>query len=177
MRFHVSSTVRFGGFAQQGLEFGKDLLDRIEVWAVGRQEEELGAGGANGAAYRLAFVAAEIVDDDDIAGFECWNKNLFDVSQEAFAVDRPIDHAGSINAVVPQRCQEGQRSPTPLRNLGQEFAAARRPAAKSRHVGLRPGLVDEDQARRIKPILILLPLRSPPGHVGPILLGGEQSFF
>jgi hypothetical protein len=47
----------------------------------------------------------------------------------------------------------------------------------SRHVGLSPGLVDEDQAGRIKPSLILLPLRAPPRHVGPILLAGVQAFF
>ena len=44
MRRHVASIVR-GGFAQQGLELGEDLLDGIEVGRVGRQEEELGAGG------------------------------------------------------------------------------------------------------------------------------------
>jgi hypothetical protein len=29
-----------GGFAQRRLEFGEGLLDRIEVWAVGRQIDE-----------------------------------------------------------------------------------------------------------------------------------------
>ena len=36
----------FAGFAQQGLELGEDHLDRVQVWAVGRQEEQLGADGA-----------------------------------------------------------------------------------------------------------------------------------
>jgi hypothetical protein len=35
------------GLAQQGLELGKDLLDRIEIGRVARQEEQLGAGGAD----------------------------------------------------------------------------------------------------------------------------------
>ena len=78
---------------------------------------------------------------------------------------------------MAQGCQEGQRSPVPLRNLGQKLAAARRPAAQARHIGLDPSLVDEDQTRRIKPGLILLPLRAAVCHVGPVLLGGEQSFF
>ena len=33
------------GFAQEGLEFGEDLLDGIEIGQVARQEEQLGAGG------------------------------------------------------------------------------------------------------------------------------------
>jgi hypothetical protein len=37
-----------GGFAEQRLELGEDLFDGIEVGAVLRQEEEAGAGGANG---------------------------------------------------------------------------------------------------------------------------------
>ena len=37
-RFDCSSI----GLAQQGLHFGEGLLDRIEVWRVGGQEEELG---------------------------------------------------------------------------------------------------------------------------------------
>jgi hypothetical protein len=47
---------------------------------------------------------------------------------------------------------------------------------KMRHVGLRPGLVDEDQALGINPPLILPPLRPPARHVGAILLGGVQAF-
>jgi hypothetical protein len=73
--------------------------------------------------------------------------------------------------------QEGQRSPMSLRHLGQELVPTRRPAAQARHVGLGPGLIDEDQARRVKPVLIRLPPSTPSRHVGTILLGGEQSFF
>src|SRR5215213_2765611 len=56
------------GFTQQGLELGKDLLDRVKVGRIRRQEEQLGAGGADQPADRLALVAAEIVHDDDDAG-------------------------------------------------------------------------------------------------------------
>jgi hypothetical protein len=33
-----------GCVSEQGFELGEDLLDRIEVWAVRRQEEQFGAG-------------------------------------------------------------------------------------------------------------------------------------
>jgi len=65
----------------------------------------------------------------------------------------------------------------PVRDFGQQPVAARRPAAQARHVGFGPGLVDEDQPRRIKPTLIGLPACAPSGDVGTILFGGEQRFF
>ena len=34
-----------GSLAQEVFEFGEDLLDRIEVGGVGRQEQEAGASG------------------------------------------------------------------------------------------------------------------------------------
>jgi hypothetical protein len=48
---------------------------------------------------------------------------------------------------------------------------------KARHGGLGPGLVDEGQARRVNPALVLLPLRPPARYVRPILFGGVQAFF
>ena len=57
-----------GGFAQQVLELGEDLLDGVQVGRVFRQEEQLGAGCADGLANGFALVAAEIVHDDDVAG-------------------------------------------------------------------------------------------------------------
>ena len=54
--------------AQPMLDLGEDLLDRIEVWLIGRQEREFGSGGEDGIADRPRAMAAEIVEDDDIAG-------------------------------------------------------------------------------------------------------------
>ena len=38
-------------------------------------------------------------------------RNLFDVEEEGFAVDRPIGHPRRINPVVAQRGDEGQGLP------------------------------------------------------------------
>jgi hypothetical protein len=56
-------------------------------------------------------------------------------------------------------------------------AAAGTAAVDARHVGLGPGLVDEDQARRVKPALILLPAGAPACDVRSVLLGRVQAFF
>jgi hypothetical protein len=50
------------------LELGEELFDRIEVGRVFRQKQQPCAGGADRLAHRLALVAAEVVEDDDVAG-------------------------------------------------------------------------------------------------------------
>jgi hypothetical protein len=49
------------------LELREDLIDGIEVGAVGRKEDEVGANGADEAPCLLSFVAAEVVENDDIS--------------------------------------------------------------------------------------------------------------
>jgi hypothetical protein len=102
MRFQVASTVRSEAFRSS---FCEDLFDRIEVGAVGRKKEELCAGGSDGTPDCLCFVAAEIVDDDNVAGFERRHEDLFDVSREALAVYRSIDDTGSRDLIAAQSCQ------------------------------------------------------------------------
>jgi hypothetical protein len=64
-----------------------------------------------------------------------------------------------------------------VRDLVHQPLASGAAAVGSGHVGLGPGLVDEDQAARIKPGLMAPPPRPLAGHVRPILLGGVQAFF
>jgi len=49
------------GFAQQGLEFGEHHLDRIEIGAVRRQEEQMGAGIADGVAVGARHCSTQAV--------------------------------------------------------------------------------------------------------------------
>jgi len=95
------------GLSQQCFELGEDLLDWVEVGRVWGQEEELGAGRADGTADRLSLVAAEIIHDDDIAGLERRDEQLFNIGKEALTIDRPIDDAGSVEPIAPQGRQEG----------------------------------------------------------------------
>ena len=64
-----------------------------------------------------------------------------------------------------------------MRDFRDQSLAARRAPVGACHVGLGPGLVDEDEARGIKPALILLPLCPPPRDVRAILLAGVQAVF
>jgi hypothetical protein len=166
-----------GGFAEQGLELGEDLLDRIEIGTVGRQEEELGAGSPDGSSDGFTLVTAEIVEDDDVAWPEGGHEDLLDIGEEALAIDGTIDDAGRGEPVVAQGSEEGERAPAAVRRFGDQPLAARRATMATGHVGLGPGLVDEDQAGRINPALVLPPLSPSPRDVGPILLAGVQAFF
>src|SRR6202789_4502048 len=53
--------------AQQGLQFGEELFDRIEVGAVWRQITQVGTGGLDGFADALDLVAGQIVHHDNVA--------------------------------------------------------------------------------------------------------------
>ena len=48
-------------------ELGEGHLDRSEVWAIGRQEEEPCALAADSLFSLVALVAGEIAQDDDVA--------------------------------------------------------------------------------------------------------------
>jgi hypothetical protein len=64
-----------------------------------------------------------------------------------------------------------------MRHEGFEAYTLLPPAMDRRHVGLGPGFVDEDKARGINPLLILLPPVAPPGDVPAVLLSAMNGFF
>ena len=94
------------GFAKQGLELGKDHLDRVQIRAAGRQEQQMCPGLSDELAGRLALVAAEVVGNHDVAGSESWHKALADPGGEAVTVDWPVQNEGGDDAVVTQPGEE-----------------------------------------------------------------------
>ena len=75
---------------------------------------------------------------------------LFDISSEAFAVDRTVEDARGDEAVAAQRAEKGQRPPVTVRRKARHPFALRPPSSQRDHAGLDPGLVDEDQAPGIE---------------------------
>jgi hypothetical protein len=123
------------------------------------------------------FVAAEIVHDHDIAGLKRWDQHPLDIDPEALAIDRTVDQPRRFDPIAAQGGQEGHGLPMAVRHLGFEPQAPSRPAPQRRHVGLGPGLIEEDQAAGVDPALILNPLRSPSRDVRTILFASHQCFF
>jgi hypothetical protein len=67
-----------------------------------------------------AVVAAEIIQDDDVAWPKRWDENFFDVETEGLAVDRTVENPRSLDAIMAESGAEGQGLPMAVRNLGMK---------------------------------------------------------
>lgn len=164
------------GFPQQRLELRDGLLDRVEVWTVGGQEQQQRTGGADRLGDLATLVAAEVVHDDDITGTQCWHQEIGDIGQETTGVDPSVEHARRGDCVATQRSDEGQSLPVAVRHFIDETLTDRASPVRARHVRLDPGFINKDQALWINLVLALLPQLAPAGDVRPIPLAGVQSF-
>ncbi len=158
-------------------ELGEDLFDRIEIGAVGRQEQQPRASGPDRGPDSGLFVAGQIVQDDDVTWPQRRTELLLDPLGKACAIDWLIKHERRVDPVAAQGGDEGHRLPMAIRHLGVEPLAFGCPATQRGHVGLGPGLVDKNKASGVRSVLELLPLLAPPGHLGPQLFGGKHAFF
>jgi hypothetical protein len=165
------------GLSEQGLELGEDLLDGVEVGRIFRQEHEAGSDIPDRLSHRLSFVRAEIVEDHDVARLQRRREELIDIGAEALAVDRSIEQARRVDAVVAQGSEESRGLPLALRDLVDKALSLRRPAAKPCHIGLRPGLIDEDEAPGVDEPLIGAPARSMTAYVPAVALARDERLF
>ncbi len=51
---------------------------------------------------------SEIVENDDVVGLEHGDEFLLDIGSEAFAIDRTVEQAGRLDALVSRRRDEGR---------------------------------------------------------------------
>jgi len=121
--------VSFPGFAQEVLEFGKDLLDRVQAGRVGGQEQPMCASGFNGVSHRLALVASQIIEHDHIAGAKRRHQELFDVAAEYLTIDRPVDHAWASIRSWRRAMRIVVVPPVSMGKFGLQSLAAPAPAA------------------------------------------------
>jgi len=163
--------------SQQGFELGEDLLDGVEVGGVFRQEHQAGSDIPDRSSHGFSLVRAEIVEDDNVTRLEGWDKKLLDIGAKALAVDWTVEQARRRDVVVAQGGEKGRGFPLALRDLVDEALSLRRPTAKPGHVGLRPGLIDEDQTPGIDEPLVGAPARAMAAYVRAILLAREEGLF
>jgi hypothetical protein len=163
--------------AEDRLEFGEELLDRIEVRTVRREVEKHRSARLDGLADAGNLVNADVVHDDDVAALESWSKDLFDVGQEALAIHRPIQQQGRRDAIVAQRRYEGRCFPMAMRYLADEPFTARSATVATGHVCGCTGFIDEHELSRIESHLHLAPCLTRRCDVRPILFGRVQAFF
>jgi hypothetical protein len=101
-------------------EFGKELLDSDQVWAVGWQEDELCASAPDKVSDDLGLVAAQVVHDHNIALPQCWQQNVTHIDQEAFAIDGSVEQPSRCDATGSQCGKEGQSFPVPVRGKAKQ---------------------------------------------------------
>jgi len=128
-----------------GLEFGECHLDRIEIGAVGRQEEEPGTPLLEDRLGFCTLVAGQVVEDHHVARLQGRCQLGLDVGVEDLAVHGLIDHPRRDEAIAAQAGDEGLRRPVSERRPGLQASPAARAAAQTRHLGRRAGFVEEDQ--------------------------------
>ena len=122
-------------------------------------------------------MAGQVVHDDDVAGLEFGNEELFDIGFERDRVDGPVEDEWRNEAFKTQAGDEGCRFPMAMWDgSSQSFAFGRAPKA-ARHIGGGPGLVDEDQLFRIEIELAFEPGLATFQNVGALLLGRVCGLF
>jgi len=163
--------------AQERFQLGEGVFDGVEVWAVGREIEELRAGGFYYLSHIRAFVTWQVIHNDDVALAQFGQENFFDIGLEGEAVDRPINYERRDEPAQRQRSDERRRFPVAMRNADPQPFTTPTSAVAARHVGRGPGFVDEDQALGIEVELSLEPAFAPLGDIGTILLRGVGRLF
>jgi len=165
------------GLTQVGLKFGEGHFNGVEIGAVGRKVKQGGPGGLDGELDAFDLVGGEVVADDQVAREQFRAQHFVQVSQEGRAIHGAIEQPRGGEAIVAQRGDEGGTLPVPMRHGGQAALAALASPVKAGHLGIKPGLVQEDQPANIPGRLLLAPNLAGRLKLRPILLGGAQGFF
>src|SRR5208282_4633520 len=140
----------FGDFAQEGLQLGIGLFDRVHVGAVRRQISQFGSGRLYELLDPRSLVARQIVHDDDVAFREGGDETFFHPLLERGRVDRPVEGLLRHEAAKAQAGDERNRLVMAVRDGGAQPSAAPTASAFARHIRRSPGLVDEHEASRIE---------------------------
>ena len=102
---------------------------------------------------------------------------MFDERLEHVTVDGAVHNRRAAHPRNAQRGDQRRGSPMAVRRLVDQSLTARRPASQSSHIGLGPGLIDEDQTIGADPRLDSLPRRAAARYVGAILLRRVERLF
>ena len=162
---------------QAGFEFGKDLLNGIEVGAVGGQIEHARPDSLNRLPDAGDFMTGQIVHDDAVARLQGGRQNLFDIGHKARAIDRPIQDRRSGEVVGAQDGNEGGRFPVSVGDFSDEARPAPTPAIAAGQIRPHGRLIQEDQVVPIEGGRLGVPALAGRSDIRPILFCGVQDFF
>lgn len=132
-------------FAQQSFEFGKGHFDWIEIGRIGGQEEEPGAFRFDQLISPVAFVEADVVEDDDVAARQRRGELCLDPSFEDAPVHRCIDDPRRGQAMAAQTGDEGLRPPLAEGRVRAIALAFGCPSGALGQLGIGRCFIDKDQ--------------------------------
>jgi hypothetical protein len=119
MACHRPSRVRCAARRSAAFNLAKACSNRVEVGAVRRQIDELGALCGDRRRDAGDLVAAQVVEQDDVVRSQGRGQHLLDVSAEALAIDDTVEHARSSDPAAAQTGDQGRHFPMPVRHRCQ----------------------------------------------------------
>ena len=125
-------------------------------------------------------MTAEIVHDDNIAGFEGVDKLCLDPSLEDDAVHGRIDDKRGNEAITLQTCNERLSFPVTKGCLGMKPVSHGTATAQPRHLGGCSGFINKYESVSLGSHdgqAHFFPFSSRGCDIGPVLFGRPQSFF
>jgi hypothetical protein len=122
-------------------------------------------------------MTGEVVEDDDVAGFEFGDEELPHILGKDLAVHRLVDDQRGEDAIPAQSGEEGGDLPMAGRRITFYALAARGPPIAAYHVGSDAGLIEEDQPLAGKGGLRLAPSLTCRDNVSAQLFRGVNALF
>ena len=118
-----------------GLELCKGHFYRIEIGAVGWQEEKPRPFLAKALGSLCALVNSQVVENDDVASGQPRRKLGLDIGIECGAVHGLVDDPGRAQAVAAQCGDEGLGPPMAKGGMRPEAVALSASSTQARHFG------------------------------------------
>jgi len=166
-----------GDLAQDSLELGEHLLDRVEVGTICGKVDQNCTACFDGFLHVGDLVNRDIVHEHDVTSFQRGSQDLFDIGAKGFSVHCTFEHERCGHAVVPQRGNESGGLPVAVQDLVNQTLSTRGAPIKTGDIARDAGLIDENQPLWIKPWLSPSQGSAIGRDVRSILLGGVQAFF
>lgn len=161
-------------------EFGEGHLDRVQVRAVWREEEEPCPSLFEDGFGLLAFVAGQVIEDDHVTALERRGQLGFNIGFKDRPVHGTVNDPRSGQAVMAQGGDEGLRSPVTEGGLHLQSLPPASPSPQPCHLGRSPGFIDKDEPFRalLHPRLaVRLPHAPRTNNVSAIGFARQQRFF
>ena len=120
----------------------------------------------------------KVVKDDHVAWPERWREDLLDIGKESAApVIAPSRVMGTTTPLSVRPPIKLKVFPAPWRNRGAAAHASGRTAIHPGHLGLRPAVVDKDEALRLQIGLAVESRAKLVYHIRAVLLSGVRGLF